>query len=135
MCIILFSCKKEIDFSAGEGALSFSVDTLLFDTVFTNVGSTTRYLKVYNNSNVDINLNAVRIGKGSNSKFRLNVDGEPDYNVQNILIRGNDSLYIFSDVTIDPTENNKWNAFIDTCGGENATSSRRAGPEAPQFAS
>ena len=102
ICIVLFSCKKDINLSAGENALSFSLDTLLFDTVFTNVGSATRYLKVYNNSNVDLNLNSVRLGKGVSSSFRVNIDGEPDYNVQNTLIRSGDSLYIFADVTIDP---------------------------------
>ena len=73
ICIVLFSCKKDTNLSAGENALSFSLDTLLFDTVFTNVGSATRYLKVYNNSNVDLNLNSVRLGKGVSSSFRVNI--------------------------------------------------------------
>ena len=49
--LIIFSCSKDDDLmGAGDtGSLSFSVDTLLFDTVFTTVGSATRYLKVYNN--------------------------------------------------------------------------------------
>ena len=102
VCIVLFSCKKDINLPAGENTLSFSVDTLLFDTVFTNVGSATRYFKVYNNSNIDLNLNSVRLGKGLMSSFRVNIDGEPDHNVQNTLIRSGDSLYIFADVTIDP---------------------------------
>ena len=50
--------------------MSFSVDTLLFDTVFTTVGSATRYLKVYNNSNSDINLENVYLD-GENHLLEL----------------------------------------------------------------
>ena len=112
ICIVLFSCKKDTNLSIVENSLSFSVDTLLFDTVFTNVGSATRYLKVYNNSDVDLNLNSVRLGKGTTSSFRVNIDGEPHHNIQNTLIRSGDSLYIFADVTIDPNSIN--NPFVET---------------------
>lgn len=109
---MLVSCKKDINLSVDENSLSFSVDTLLFDTVFTNVGSATRYLKIYNNSTADLNLNNVRLGKGAGSSFRINVDGVPGYNIEETLIRGGDSLYIFADVTIDP--NDAQSAFIET---------------------
>lgn len=112
ICVVLFSCKKDTNRSIVENSLSFSVDTLLFDTVFTNVGSATRYLKVYNNSDVDLNLNSVRLGKGTTSSFRVNIDGEPHHNIQNTLIRSGDSLYIFADVTIDPNSIN--NPFVET---------------------
>ena len=54
--LIFFSCKKEdhILNSSSNLSLSFSKDTLLFDTVFTTVGSATRSFKVYNNSNEDL---------------------------------------------------------------------------------
>ena len=112
ICLVLFACKKDTNLSVVENSLSFSVDTLLFDTVFTNVGSATRYLKVYNNSDADLNLNSISLGKGTSSSFRVNIDGEPNHNVQNTLIRSGDSLYIFADVTINP--NNINNAFIET---------------------
>ena len=104
--LIIFSCSKDDDIMGGEngGSLSFSVDTLLFDTVFSTVGSATRYLKVYNNSNNDINLNSVYLSRGESSPFRINVDGESGNSVNDVLIRKDDSLYIFADVNIDPNE-------------------------------
>ena len=82
--------------------MSFSTDTLLFDTIFTTIGSTTRYLKVYNNYNNDININSIALAKGDNSAFRLNIDGEANHTIENTLLRNGDSLYIFAEVTIDP---------------------------------
>ncbi|MBL32063.1 MAG: hypothetical protein CMP62_05015 [Flavobacteriales bacterium] len=110
--LLFFSCKKENFLSTQDNLLSFSTDTLLFDTVFTTVGSATRYLKVYNNDNVDIVINSVSLNKKSNSSFKINIDGEPNHTVENILLRSNDSLYIFSEVTIDP--NNLNTPFIET---------------------
>ena len=61
--LIFFSCKKENDIlnSSDNFSLIFSKDTLLFDTVFTTVGSATRSFKVYNNSNQDIILNSISL--------------------------------------------------------------------------
>ena len=84
--------------------MSFSVDTLLFDTVFSTVGSATRYLKVYNNSNSDINLENVYLDRGETSPFRINVDGESGTVVNDVLIRAKDSLYVFADVNINPND-------------------------------
>ncbi len=106
LLLIITSCNKDDDILGGEntGSLSFSVDTLLFDTVFTTVGSATRYLKVFNNSNNDINLKSVYLSKGKSSPFRINVDGESGDLVNDVFIRKNDSLYIFADVNINPNE-------------------------------
>jgi len=104
--LIIVSCSKNDDIIGEEntGSLSFSVDTLLFDTVFTTVGSATRYLKVYNNGNKDINLKSVYLSGGQPSPFRINVDGESGILVNDILIRKDDSLYVFADVNINPNE-------------------------------
>tara|TARA_B100001029_G_C15048761_1_gene449109 strand:+ start:586 stop:2118 length:1533 start_codon:yes stop_codon:yes gene_type:complete len=103
--LIFFSCKKEdhILNSSSNLSLSFSKDTLLFDTVFTTVGSATRSFKVYNNSNEDIILNSISLAR-TESPFRINVDGESGNTVNDIFIRANDSIYIFSEVTIDPNQ-------------------------------
>ena len=36
--------------------LNFSADTVLFDTVFTSIGSSTRSFKVYNRNNYRVNI-------------------------------------------------------------------------------
>ena len=68
--------------------LSFSCDTLRFDTVFTEQGSATLQLMVYNR-----NANALlidRVGLQSGTSFRVNVDGEQEIDkyicVENITI-------------------------------------------------
>ena len=43
--------------------------------VFTNIGSSTYNLKVYNRSDNDIVIPTLRLGQGQNSNYRLNVDG------------------------------------------------------------
>jgi len=112
LLIIIFSCKKENTQNTEGDFLYFSTDTLLFDTVFTTVGSATRYLKIFNNYNADININSITLGKLSNSSFRLNIDGEANSSIENVFLRSNDSLYIFAEVTIDP--NNENGSFIET---------------------
>ncbi len=53
LIIIIFwsSCKNDFNFELSSGNLSFSKDTVYLDTIFTNIGSSTYNLKVYNNSN------------------------------------------------------------------------------------
>lgn len=86
--------------------LSFSADTVLFDTVFTTVGSATKHLKVYNKHDRRIRISSIEIGGGNASHFRINTDGEPGDRVEDIEIGANDSIYIFAEVTIDPVDDN-----------------------------
>ncbi len=106
------SCLEEDVFSPPSQDLSFSVDTLRFDTVFTSLGSATRSVRVINNSSENISLASIRFASNDFSKFRMNVDGLPGEQFQNIEIRANDSLYIFVEVTIDPDEPLSSSPFI-----------------------
>jgi hypothetical protein len=94
------SCKK--GFKLSKGNLSFSADTLFFDTVFTTVGSTTKNFKFYNNDNNTLLVESIELMGGENSPFRINVDGYASDKVENIEIEGGDSLYVFVEVTLDP---------------------------------
>ena len=69
----LNSCNKMKGFSKEN--LSFSVDTVVFDTVFTTVGSTTKQFKIYNPSSKSIQIDEIELMGGEQSPFRLNVDG------------------------------------------------------------
>ena len=104
---ILFSCKKEdLDNNPNKTAtLYFSNDTITFDTIFTSIGSITKTLTVYNNNsfNVQTDINLMGISAGN---FRMNVDGVAGNNQNNIEIPANDSIFIFLEVTIDPTQTN-----------------------------
>lgn len=97
------SCRKEnidIDSSA---SLSFSADTIMFDTVFTAIGSTTKSFTVTNKSSKGtIKLDRIRLAGGSDSNFRLNINGVQSSMVEDVEIFPGDSLYVFVEVTVDP---------------------------------
>jgi hypothetical protein len=100
--VTLPSCQKEVFTSNPADKLSFSLDTLRFDTVFTELGSATRYFKAYNNSDKSIRISKLQLREGANSKFRMNVDGLPGRSFENLEIAPNDSMYVFVEVTINP---------------------------------
>jgi hypothetical protein len=101
------SCRKDFEFDLSSGNLEFSKDTVYLDTVFSNIGSSTYNLKVYNNSNNDIVIPNVRLSQGQNSMYRLNVDGQTGSGIisgkefENVEILAKDSMFIFIETTID----------------------------------
>ncbi|MBA3647664.1 MAG: hypothetical protein H0W62_03795 [Chitinophagales bacterium] len=99
---IFSSCRKDLVTSNPSDQLSFSIDTLTFDTVFTSVGSATRYFKVINSNNKKIKVSNIRLINGSSSYFRLNIDGRQVDEISNVEIPAKDSIYIFASVTVDP---------------------------------
>lgn len=99
------ACEKDQPYlQSGDAKLTFSVDTLRFDTVFTERGSATRYLKVYNNYDQPLLVSNIALAPGGSSFFRMNVDGIPGNEVQDVEILPNDSIYIFLEVTVDPNQ-------------------------------
>ena len=99
--ITVFSCKKEENENT-NAKLDFSNDTIMFDTIFTSIGSITKTLTVYNNNNFDV-LTNINLQEGSpNANFRINIDGTPGSEQSNIKIPANDSIFIFLEVTINP---------------------------------
>jgi len=101
-CLVLWSsCRNDFDSVSSTGNLEFSQDTVYLDTVFTNIGSSTRTMKVYNRSSDDINIPAIQLAQGEASSYRLNVDGLPGKSFEDILILAKDSIFIFIETTID----------------------------------
>ncbi|MHC1707265.1 MAG: hypothetical protein AB9842_07050 [Bacteroidales bacterium] len=101
------SCKKDENYDTNPGLeLEFSTDSVLFDTVFTTLGSATRVLMVYNPSKKPVLISSIGLDQGTSSQFRINVDGISAERVENIEIEGNDSLYVFVKVRVDPTNQN-----------------------------
>jgi hypothetical protein len=107
--LLLFaSCKKNKDFT--QDHLDFSVDTLLFDTVFTTIGSTTKRFKIYNYNNQPINIEEIELMGGTASPFRINIDGVPSDYLEDVEIPANDSLFVFVEVTLEV--NNATNPLV-----------------------
>jgi len=101
--IFATSCKKEVGFINEKNTkLQFSEDTVIFDTVFTQVGSATRQLKIYNPYKKKLLVKKIWLAGGANSQFKLNIDGVPGNSASDIELMPNDSLYIFAEVTINP---------------------------------
>jgi hypothetical protein len=99
--LLFQSCKKD-EFETGQPNLEFSEDTIIFDTVFTTVGSSTEVFQVYNRGVNPIRFSSIRLATGDNSNYRLNVDGVPGKSFQDVEIAGKDSMFIFVEVTVDP---------------------------------
>ena len=93
------SCKKSNFLSKGN--LSFSVDTLVFDTVFTTIGSTTQQFKIYNKEKKTVNIEEIELMGGVNSPFSMNIDGDIGTTLTDIEIEGEDSLFAFIEVTLN----------------------------------
>lgn len=100
--ISFMSCKKDKLLTDPSATVSFSQDSILFDTVFTTIGSATRNIRVINNNNQKINISSIRLESGSASNFFMNVDGVAGKAVTDVEILANDSIYIFVQVNVDP---------------------------------
>ena len=87
--------------------LSFSVDTLAFDTVFTTIGSATKQFLVYNPNNEALKIESIQLASGGTSGFRMNVDGRKGDSFQGIDIWEKDSLFVSVEITVDPTGANQ----------------------------
>lgn len=109
--ILLFffhSCIDESISTDPSLRLSFSKDTLSFDTVFTTIGSSTAKIKVYNPNDKNLKISALGLGKGAESPYKINVNGSVNPNNQftDIELRAKDSLFVFVEVKIEPTNIN-----------------------------
>ncbi len=101
------SCRKPTHFSEDESLkVSFSTDTVAFDTVFTTIGSSTRQLMIYNNNDENLKISSIRLENGIQSQFSINVDGQSGYKFSDVEIYSKDSIYVFIRVTINPNDQN-----------------------------
>lgn len=105
MLLTLAACNDNDSFTTNPTArLTFTVDTVKMDTVFTTVGSSTYTCWVYNHSADGIRLKSVRLRAGNQTGFRVNVDGSYLDNslgsvVNDLEVRKGDSLRIFVELT------------------------------------
>ncbi|HQG37853.1 MAG TPA: hypothetical protein PLK15_01875, partial [Chitinophagales bacterium] len=83
--------------------ISISTDTLSFDTLFSTLGSTTRFFTLRNTTKQPIKISDIRLAGGSSSRYRINVDGDSGVLFKNVEIPAKDSLYVFVEVTVNPT--------------------------------
>ena len=105
LSILFASCEKEEDITAEIGAkLSFSTDSILFDTVFTSIGSTSRRLKIYNPNEKAILISKIKLSGSNSSAFSLNINGQPASELNLLKLNGKDSMNVFIKVNINPSD-------------------------------
>ncbi|HUH34180.1 MAG TPA: hypothetical protein VLZ28_09500 [Daejeonella sp.] len=101
--LMLSACRKEEKITFDESAkLQFSADTILFDTVFTSIGSTSRRLKIYNRNENAVRISEIALAGAAGSSYQININGQPVNKAANLELAGKDSLNIFIKVSIDP---------------------------------
>ena len=107
--LTLSACDELDDHYATNPAyrLSFSTDTLAFDTVFSTVGSTTKQLMIYNKNDEPLNIESILLASGETTGFRINVDGRKGSTFNNVSILEQDSMYVFVEVTVNPNNGNQ----------------------------
>jgi len=98
----LVSCNEDQFSSNPKYRLEFSTDTLTFDTVFTNLGSATSKILVYNHNNVALKISQINLENNVDGAFHINVDGAQNASnkFEDIEIRAHDSLYVFVAVNV-----------------------------------
>ena len=102
LIISMSSCREDFVFEPSTGDLKFSRDTIYLDTVFSNIGSSTYTLKVYNTSDKDIKIPTISLAKGVGTKYRITVDGMTGYEnrvFRDVELLAKDSMYIFIETT------------------------------------
>ncbi|MDX1461973.1 MAG: hypothetical protein R3359_02870 [Marinirhabdus sp.] len=101
-CVITWSsCRNDFETVASTGNLEFSRDTVYLDTIFSNIGSSTYSLKVYNRTDDDMSIPTVALAQGEASNYRLNVDGVPGKSFTDVQVLAQDSIFIFIETTFD----------------------------------
>ena len=116
--LFLNSCTKVPYSTDTSHMLDFSKDTILFDTVFTTIGSVTHYFTVRNPHDDALLVDEISLEGMSSSAYRINVDGAgvdengaPITIVEDVTILGGDSIFVFVEVTVDP--DNSLSPFIE----------------------
>ena len=100
----LVSCEADKISTDTSLMLTFSSDTVRFDTIFTKQGSATYKLKVYNPSKNRVFIESITLNEAVN--YKMNVSGISADVVHNTYLNAGDSLMMFIQVYIDPNDDN-----------------------------
>ncbi len=110
--LLFASCRKDQLITDSSAKLEISTDSILFDTVFTTIGSTTKTFLIHNRHKQPIKITRAWLEGGLTSKFRMNIDGVPGTVINDIEILAEDSMWVFVEVTVDP--NNQTTPLVIT---------------------
>jgi hypothetical protein len=103
--VFLTACSDDDSFTTSSSChLTFSENEVSLDTLFSQTPSSTRSFWVYNNSGKALRCSNVRLEKGNQTGFRVNVDGtflgkEVGYQMHDVEIHAGDSIRVFVELT------------------------------------
>ena len=122
----LSSCRNNNDFFTAKNSLKYSADTVWFDTVFTRVpGSTypisvTQIFSIKNPEKLAVNAN-FQLGGGTNSAYRMSIDGISGTQINDIEIGASDSVFVFVQCKLEANNNTQpllvMDSIISSVGG------------------
>lgn len=99
------ACTDDDSFTTSSSArLTFSTDTVNLDTVFSTVPTSTHTFFVYNRGDDGLRIRTVRLARGNQSGYRVNVDGTYLDNstgsvANDFEVRKGDSIRVFVELT------------------------------------
>ena len=111
--VVWSSCEDNDDFTTSpSNLLTFSTDSVKVDTTFSQVPTPTKTMWVYNRSGKGLRCSSVRLAKGNQTGFRVNVDGfylgaSEGYQVGDVEIRNKDSIRVFVELTAPLNQRNE----------------------------
>lgn len=99
----LAGCIEDDFTRSSSDVLEFSTDTVAFDTVITGAGTPTKQFVVRNKSKKQLNISSIKVAGISDGHFFINVDGMRGEEFHDVEIRGEDSVYVFVESRLEPT--------------------------------
>lgn len=101
IAVLLTACTDNDSFSTSTGnRLTFSEDTIRFDTLFSTIPSATQTFWVKNQSGDGIRIRTARLERSNQSGYRVNVDGTYlDPVGSDFEVRKGDSILVFVEIT------------------------------------
>lgn len=103
---MLTGCFDDEFTTSSEQTLTFSADSVRFDTIFTEQGTATEIFKVYNRHEKSLLITSIVLADAENSGFFINVDGTKGPDVYNIEVPAKDSIFVFVEITPKKTNIN-----------------------------
>ena len=113
---LLAACDDYDSWTTSPSArLAFSADTVAFDTVVTGLGSSTQTLIVFNPNKEGLRIRHVELGLGSESPFRVNLDGQylSGGEGTDFEVRRKDSIYARIEVMLPTTDSDDIHEWKD----------------------
>ncbi len=111
--VLFTSCLKDDFTTSPTYNITFSKDTVCFDTVFSGAASPIRKVMIYNNNDKSLSLNSVTLKSNGESGFYINLDGEKGTSFSNIDVLRKDSVHLFIGVNFEETKHTEPRFFND----------------------